>query len=117
VKNYASRFHDPFYKVKDPGSEFWETSTEYRLRAHIPEHEKQNISVRIQPDRVTVTGKRTYTDDLKEENRKLSSSNLQTFREEYAFDTNVQHNFTTQERNGDWVEFIIPKAGIYSKKA
>lgn len=118
--NYAQREKDPFYKVTDRGSALSESHDFYYLRAYVPEHEKDNVKVSIQNDRAVVSGQRSFQDKLEDSDKIVSSSSYQTFREDFAFDTPVMAKGMTRERNGDWVEFKIPKLSNgprFSRKA
>ncbi|MNL23618.1 hypothetical protein D3C87_1450130 [compost metagenome] len=119
--NYAQREKDPFYKVNDRGSTVSESPNFYYLRAYVPEHEKDNVKVSIQRDHAVVSGQRSFKDKIEDNEKTVSSTSYQTFREDFPFDTPVMTEGMTRQRNGDWVEFKIPKnnsqGSRYSKKA
>jgi HSP20 family molecular chaperone IbpA len=116
LEKYDNRKEDPFYKIQSKESRFQDEGDYYALSAFIPEHEKENIKVRIQPDKVTVSGNRSFADNLDQQGKKLSTNSYQTFREEFAFEQPVYHKAITQERRGDEVIFKIPKILSYNKK-
>lgn len=97
-----------------------ENSDFYILRAYVPEHEKDSVKVSIQKDRATISGQRSFKDKIEDEGKIVSSSNYQSFREDFPFETPVMTEGMTRERSGDWVEFKIPKFSTgprFSRKA
>lgn len=117
LKPYQDKSDDPFYKIQDRGSSFSESEHAYVLRTFIPAHEADKVKVRIQPDKASVVGSRQYKDDVQDDGRHLSTSSYQTYHEEFKFDKPVLHSAAQQQRDGDWLEFTIPKIGTLSKKA
>lgn len=115
-EKFTSKNEDPFYRLQNRNSDFTETSNSYVLKTYIPEHEKDNVKVRVQGDKVTVAGTRAFKDELKDEDKRLSTNNYQTFKEEFAFNFPVANNSVIQERDGDYVKFVIPKLGSLNKK-
>ncbi len=67
------------------------------------------MKVTIQNDRALVAGQRSFKDKQEQEDKVVSSSNFQTFREEFPFEKPVIIEGLTRERQGDWVEYRIPK--------
>ncbi|MFP5518732.1 MAG: hypothetical protein ACLGGX_02420 [Bdellovibrionia bacterium] len=121
TENYDNKVEDPFYKIQDRGSELIEDVSHYVLRAYAPEHEKDNIKVSVHPDRVTVSGSRSFKDKINDEDEQktVSSSTFQNFREEFKLNSPVNTKGLTREREGDYITFIIPKLGSpqFSRKA
>jgi HSP20 family molecular chaperone IbpA len=116
TNQYLDRSEDPFYKIENRDSRFNETLSAYVLEAFIPEHEKNNITIRVQPDKITLQGLRGFQDSVMDDNRTLSTSSSQSFREEFKFDTPVIAKAALQERDGDYVRVTIPKVNSLSKK-
>ncbi len=108
-ENYANKADDPFYKVQDRGSYIRENPDFYILRAFVPEHEKDSVKVNIQKDKATVSGQRSFKDKLEDGDKFVSSNSYQTFREEFPFENPVITAGMTRQRDGDWIEFRIPK--------
>lgn len=106
---YSDRKDDPFYKVEDRGSELRENPDYYFFKAYIPEHEKDTVRVSVQENKVTVSGQRSFKDKVEGDNKSISTSNYQTFREEFALETPVNTKEMKRERDGDWVTFTLPK--------
>lgn len=112
VDKYASRDDDPFYKVKDLGTRFVETPTSYILRTRVPEHEVQNVKVRIQNDSATITGQRHFQDRVEDGEATRSTSSSESFRESFKLEHPVAIKAVRQERDGDHLTVTIPKIGF-----
>lgn len=109
VKNAESKGSDEFYKVQDRGSKITNKSDSYVIDAYAPEHEKDNIRVSVQNDKVVIAGQRKHSGEADQGIKKISTNNFQTFREEFKFDKPVSHEGMTRERIGDYIRFTIPK--------
>lgn len=111
ASKYSEKADDPFYKVEDRGSYLRENPDFYILRAFVPAHEKDTVKVTVQNDKATVSGQRSFKDKMDDPNsgKTVSSSNFQTFREEFQFEKPVITEGMTRERQGDWVVYHIPK--------
>ncbi|MBX3017845.1 MAG: Hsp20 family protein [Bdellovibrionaceae bacterium] len=112
VENYANKSDDPFYKVKDLGTRFVETPTSYILRTQVPEHEVQNVKVRVKDDQAIITGMRQFQDRVEEEGRIRSASSSESFKEIYKLEQPVAIRAVKQERDGDTLTVTIPKIGM-----
>jgi HSP20 family molecular chaperone IbpA len=88
----------------------------YVLRAFIPEADKNTVQVRIQGDKAVVAGSRAFNDKLEGDGRKVSTNSFQTFKEEFQLGHPVAQAAISQKRDGDFVEFVIPKIGFVDKK-
>ena len=111
---YSNKESDPFYKIDDRGSYLRENPDFYILRAFVPEHEKEAVKVTVQGDKAVVSGQRSFKDKIQEDGKISSTSNYQSFREEFLFDKPVILEGMTRERQGDWITFEIPK-GLASR--
>lgn len=109
VEKYNGKEDDPFYKVQDRGSSLSEDSRYYVLEAYVPNHEKDMVNVVIEKDRAVVQGQRAFKDQFQDENKKVSTQNYQTFREEFGFDKPVLMEGVARERSGDYMIITIPK--------
>ncbi len=105
----ADKESDEFYHVQNRGSKLAEKSDHYVIEAYAPEHEKENIRVSVHRDKAVVSGKRKFGDSIEEGDKKTSTNNFQTFREEFKFNRPVSDEGMTRERFGDYVRFKIPK--------
>ncbi len=115
---YLDRESDPFYRLEDRNSHMQETSNFYIVKAFVPEHEKENVKVSVQKDKVTISGQRSFQDKVEDDDsgKITSSSSFQSFREEFPFSEPVITQGMTRERDGDWVIFEIPKLSAYAGK-
>ena len=109
IQNYETKESDKFYKVQDRGSRLKENGNAYIIEAYAPEHEQNNLRVSIQNNKATISGQRKHSEAAEMENKKITTNNFQTFREEFKFDRPVSHQGMTRERIGDFVRFSIPK--------
>ena len=110
VQNHeANKESDEFYRVQNRGSRIAEKSNHYVIEAYAPEHEKDNIRVSVHRDKAVVSGKRKFGDSVEDGDKKISTNNFQTFREEFKFNRPVSNEGMTRERFGDYVRFTIPK--------
>ncbi len=108
-QNYETKETDNFYKVQDRGSRISENGNMYVIEAYAPEHEQSNLRVSVQQNKAVISGQRKHADQVDQGNKKISTNNFQTFREEFKFDRPVSHEGMTRERIGDYVRFEIPK--------
>jgi HSP20 family molecular chaperone IbpA len=109
VQNYQTKETDDFYRVQDRGSRVTENPQAYIIEAYAPEHEKDDLRVSIQRNKAVVSGQRKFADEAEDGNKKMSTNNYQSFREEFAFDRPVSQAGMTRERVGDYIRFSIPK--------
>lgn len=109
IQNYETKETDDFYRVQNRGSRVTEDNSKYVIEAFAPEHEKDNLRVSVQRNKAIVSGKRKFGDTATEGNKKMSTNNFQTFREEFKFSRPVSEAGMTRERVGDYVRFTIPK--------
>lgn len=117
VQNHeADKNSDDFYKVQNRGSRIVEKKNNYVIEAYAPEHEKDNIQVSVHRDKAIISGKRKFGDSVEDGDKKISTSNFQTFREEFKFNRPVSNEGMTRERNGDYVRFTIPKLESVDKE-
>ena len=109
IQNYDTKETDDFYRVQNRGSRLSEGPGYYIIEAYAPEHEKDNLRVSIQRGKAIVSGQRKFSDEAKDGNKNMRTSNYQSFREEFKFDRPVSGEGMTRERIGDFVRFSIPK--------
>ncbi len=100
---------DVFYAVQDRGNHVSEDNFGYYIDAYAPEYEKDALNISIQHNKVIVSGSRKAQNELQEVDRKITTNNFQTFREEFLFDQPVIADGMTRERDGDYIRFFIPK--------
>ena len=109
VQNFETKETDDFYRVQDRGSRVTENPQAYIIEAYAPAHEKDDLRVSIQRNKAVVSGQRKFAEEAEDGQKKMSTNNYQSFREEFAFDRPVSHEGMTRERVGDYIRFSIPK--------
>lgn len=113
IQNYTTKQNDGFYKVNDRGSRLQEGSSGYTIEAYSPEHEKDQVRITVQNNKAIVSGHRKFQDSAEQDEKKVTTSNYQSFREEFKFNQPVASEGMTQERAGDYVRVFVPKlAGL-----
>ncbi len=113
IQNYSTKKTDQFYKVMDRGSRIKEGSDGYTIEAYSPEHEKDQVRITVHNNKAIVSGHRKFQDTAEQEDKKVTTSNYQSFREEFKFSQPVAAEGMRQERAGDFVRVFVPKlAGI-----
>lgn len=98
-----------FYKAQDRGNQISEDAFGYYIDAYAPENEKDGVRVSITHDKAIISGSRKAQNEFQDHDKKISTNNFQTFREEFAFANPVVSDGMTRERDGDYVRFFIPK--------
>lgn len=110
VGKYQDKSHDPFYQVTKMPTEFQENDRAYIFKAQIPEHEKDNIEVRVQKDKLILSGSRRFEDNLQGDQTRFSTNNYQTFREEWALSYPASEKSIHRTYRDGILTVIIPKA-------
>jgi HSP20 family molecular chaperone IbpA len=108
-KSAPTKESDSFYKVQDRGSKITNSGDKYIIDAYAPESEHNNLRVSVQGDKAVISGQRKHSGEMEQGNKKITTNNFQTFREEFKFDKPVSHEGMTRERVGDFIRFSIPK--------
>ncbi len=110
VGKYQSKRADPFYRLAQPAASIDETSEHYIVRAHIPEHEKENVKVTVHEEKVIVHGARRFEDRVDDSDVSIATNNYQTFRQEIP----LEHPVRDKQMQKSWADGIltvkIPKA-------
>ncbi|MGK3946108.1 Hsp20/alpha crystallin family protein, partial [Streptomyces caeruleatus] len=70
-------------------SQLFENADSYMLKAEIPKHEAENISVKVEKDRIVISGQRQFQDEVKDANKRISTNNFQSLFEERKLDRQV----------------------------
>jgi HSP20 family molecular chaperone IbpA len=100
---------DSFYRIIDRSSKFTEEPDAYILKAFIPEYDRDSISIRVQDDKVSVSGNRSFKDLAQDGNRRISSSQYQSFKEDFVFKQPIVAKAAIHSHDGDFVTVSIPK--------
>lgn len=106
---YGMETDDNFYKVQDRGNNVSEDAFGYYIDAYAPEGEKDSVRVSISNDKAIISGSRKAQNELQQFDKKITTNNYQTFREEFKFAQPVISEGMTREREGDYIRFFIPK--------
>lgn len=105
----VERKDDLFYKVVDRGNKFSEDSDGYYIEAYAPESEKDNVKVSVLEGKAVISGSRKAKNDFEDAEKKISTNNFQTFREEFAINKPIESKGMKRERKGDYIHVFIPK--------
>lgn len=109
---YSSRQNDPFYRMVDTNADLSETSDGYELRAIIPPHEREHLTVSVNGNVLALSGYRRNEEKLdKEPGRSESTSAFQSFRETFPLPMAVDAHRLTREFEGDELVVRVPKTG------
>lgn len=117
LSKYANVGQDPFYKIPDMNAELIENEDRYTLKARIPEHERGNVDVRVQKDKIVLSGKREFSEDLssEDESQRLKTSNYQTYRQEFRLAFPIYERAVTETYENGVLTVTIPKVGFSQK--
>ncbi len=111
VGKYSDKRSDPFYNLQAPSTRFREEGGYYIIETEAPEHEKDNIDIRVKADKVIVSGKRAFEDDVKAADRRISTNSYQTFREEIPLAKPVVEKLAEKTYANGILRVKIPKIG------
>lgn len=117
TEKYTEKKEDPFYKVQDSGSRLYETSSNYIIKARVPDYDRKNVRIKVKDDGAVVSGTRNFIDKVENPDKTVSTNSFQTFKEEFRFDAPVAVGAAQQRRDGDILTVTIPKLVSFSKKA
>ena len=109
-----SRYHDqrddPFYRMAQVTGRLAETSEHYKLTVRVPEHERENIKVKVHGDKMVIEGHRRFHDQSESEGRKIASENYQTFREVVPLEHPVRARDVRESYRDGVLTIKVPKA-------
>ncbi|MEO0336620.1 MAG: Hsp20 family protein, partial [Pseudomonadota bacterium] len=111
VGKYNKKNDDPFYRLKTVPSDFQDGQRAYVIKTKIPEAEKDNIQVRVQKDKIVVSGQRKFEDQVREQGHLLETNSYQTFREEFSLKQPVNENAIARNYENGEMTITIPKIG------
>jgi HSP20 family molecular chaperone IbpA len=109
TKDYGSMQSDPFYSIVDYGSKVEEHENGYIFSTHLPQLEKQNVNVKVSDGKVLLQGARTFNDEVEKDDKKLNTSNYQTFHEEFKLNHPVDEKKVTQFYDQEVLTVFIPR--------
>jgi HSP20 family molecular chaperone IbpA len=106
---YSDKSSDPFYQIRDNKTKFYETSGAYVLKARVPEHEKDGVQVRVKADKVTLSGSRSFNDEIIDEDHRVKTNNVQTFHESYDIPKKIKESEILKNYENGELTVVIPK--------
>ena len=113
---YSDRSNDPFYRSMDLQTRVEETGEAYVIRAKVPPHERDHLSVTIQGNQLVLSGQRRNTERFESEaGHKSQTSSFQSYTETVPLPHPVDAKSLYREFDGDDFVVIVPKASIYGK--
>ncbi len=112
LEAYANRQSDPFYKLIHLNIGLEENEDTYVLRANIPEHEREHLSIAIRGNQVVISGRRRNEEKLElSPNHEISTASYQSFSESLPLGTPVDGKALTRSFEGEQLVVRIPKIG------
>lgn len=111
VGKYRNQREDPFYQMQSPKTELKEEAHHYIVETAAPPHERDNIDIRVKGDRVIVSGKRAYNEDMRQDERRVTTNSYQTFREEILLQKPVAEKLVEKTYENGILRARIPKLG------
>jgi HSP20 family molecular chaperone IbpA len=106
----TARESDPFYRMQSFDGHLEDNPTSYVLRAKVAPHEKANLQVHVEKDKVTLAASRSYQDKFKDDDSKIATNSFQTYRQEFKFDEPVHADRIVKRVESDGqVTVTIPK--------
>ena len=107
---YSSRNEDPFYKIMNLESKIFENDTEYMVRAHVPLHEQEGISINVQNDMLIIQGSRKNKEKHElAPGKSLQTATFQTFSETFPLKEAVDERGLMKVFDGETLEVRVPK--------
>jgi HSP20 family molecular chaperone IbpA len=108
-----SREGDAFYQPKSFAANLSENEDSYVLSAKVPAHEKENVEVRVQDNKVILSGARAFKDSFKDEKSQMETSSHQTYRQEFDLPKPADaKRVVTQIKDDGTITAFIPKKGF-----
>lgn len=108
---YGSRQSDPFYKMVDLNAELSDEGDHYVLKANIPAHEHDHVSVALKGNTLVLSGSRRNEEKLDLGSGKFKgTSAYQSFNESFPLAFPVDRNALTKEFKGNQVIITVPKS-------
>lgn len=106
---YENTGSDPFYRLQTADSQLIEEPNFYILKTKIPEHERDNVQVRVQHDRIYVNGTRAFEEKIEHPDHKLASNSYETFRQEFPLNEPVQERHAVERYENGTLTVKVPK--------
>jgi HSP20 family molecular chaperone IbpA len=112
LEAYSSRQDDPFYRLKDPQARIEDTGDGYLIRAHIPEHEQEQVKVSIRGQSIVVSGQRRNQEKVERApGETLSTASFESFSQTLPIQAPVNAKELIRFFEGDELVAWVPKFG------
>ena len=117
ISDDATRAKDPFYSVKTFDAKMSERPGGFYIHAKVPPYDRKTVEVRIEKDRISLTAKRSYENEIKDGDSKAQTSTYQTYRQDFELPTTVDPDkaVTKIEEDGT-INVFAPKKGNEHKR-
>ena len=117
ISEDAARSRDPFYSVKTFDAKLSERGDGYFVDAKVAPYDRDTVEVKVQPDRISVSARRSYENTLTDGNERAQTTAHQTYRQDFKLDipVNADKAVTTIEKDGT-ISVFVPKKGFGTKK-
>ena len=117
ISEDAARARDPFYSVKTFDAKISERSDGYFVDAKVAPYDRDTVEVKVQPDRISISARRSYENTLTDGNERAQTTAYQTYRQDFKVDipVNADKAVTTIEKDGT-ISVFVPKKGFGTKK-
>lgn len=106
---YDSRSRDPFYAVNWIRAELLEKPDRFEVYAALPEHEVENVRVRVTPEKITLSGKRSVEEKLQSESGSIETNSFQSFRHDIPLGVPVDEKSFEQSYENGVLKVSVPK--------
>lgn len=119
ISQYQDIAKDPFYSAPKFQTQFIEDNDKFTLKAQVPEHEMKNVEVRVQKDKITLSGKREFNEKIQNEegNQSFQTNSFQAFRQDFDLDFPIYEKAVTQNYENGLLTVVVPKLGTMNKKS
>ena len=112
---YADRQDDPFYKLLDLDISLHDRGDFYELKATIPQHEQEHVSVTVKGSQIVISGARRNEEKLEiEPGRTKGTNSFQSYLETFPLTWPVDTKRLSREFEGDQLTVRLPKKGDYA---
>lgn len=113
IEAYLDRQRDPFYQHINLDSQLFDNGDHYVLKANIPEHEQDNVSVVISGNQMQLQVQRRNEERIElEPGHKQSTNSYQTFRESFPLSFPVDSKSLTKTFDGTQLIATVSKSGM-----
>lgn len=109
LTKYDGKEQDPFYKTKFFENTLLNRQDSYYFEVEIPEHERENIDVRVQKNSITIGGIRQHKEDFEAGGQKFKTNSSESFYQEIPLEDSVKTKEVKTWMDGGKFKLIVPK--------